>query len=416
MNNDIFDSKKFKLENGLEIISIKKNTELFSLHVGVKIGSIYEEVQEKGISHFIEHMLFKGTKTMSNEKLNEAFESLGGEYNAYTDYDCTVYSITALKEEMDLGLKLISDMIRNAVFDEEEFQKEKEVILAEIRSIKDDIEDYSFAKVHEIGFSKGPLKYDTIGSETNIKRFSNKDLINFYNKYYAPNNSCLVLVSSLDHEEVFLKIKKCFEDWNEKIIVKKQIVTEKNLPLKKFSYKNDLEQSTITYMFTFYNLTRIEEMAVKILNYKFGESANSILFREIRENKGLAYDVYSEINTAECAKTMYIYTSVKKKNVNLAIDCIDNCIKNLKNKKNFLDNNSIILMKKVLKTAVISTIEDTTDLGNYVIHQCIDGKNIYEFLEDIKNVDIIKVEDIITIAKKVLNDPTIHIMIPKESD
>lgn len=416
MEENILDLKSFELSNGLKIISIKKNTRLFSLHLGVEIGSIYEDDKEKGISHFIEHMLFKGTTNMNNEKLNEAFEELGGEYNAYTDYNCTVYSVTALNDEFDKSLYLLSDMIRNAVFDKEEFNREKGVILSEIKSVKDDIEDYSFNKVNEVGFSKGPLKYDTIGSEKNINKFTNKELIEFYKRYYCPNNSCIVIVSNIEHEKVICNIKKYFDNWNKKSIIKRSILTEKNLPLKKVSYRNDMEQSTIIYMFTFYGLTRTEEMALKILNYKLGESANSILFRELREKKGLAYDIYSELNTSKNVKTMYIYTAVNKNNVNDAAICIDKCLEKIKCEKNFIDNKSIVVMKKVLKTAVVSTIEDTTDLCNYALHQCLDGESIYEFLNDIKSVDLVSSNDIMEVANKVLSNPTIHILTSKESD
>lgn len=416
MEENILNLKKFKLDNGLQIISIKKDTQLFSLHFGVKIGSIYENDKEKGISHFIEHMVFKGTDSMSNEELNEAFEELGGEYNAYTDYNCTVYSVTALNEELNRSLYLISDIIKNAAFDKKEFNKEKEVILSEIRSIKDDIEDYSFNKIHEIGFAHGPLKQDTIGSEKNINRFTSEDLVEFYRKYYSPDNSYIVVVSNIEHEEVICNIKKYFGDWNKKGIIKRSILTEKNLPLKKISYRNDIEQSTIIYMFTFYNLTRTEETALKILNYKLGESTNSILFREIREKKGLAYDIYSELNTSKNVKTMYIYTAVKKSNINAAAGCIDKCLEKVKREKGFIDNKSIVIMKKVLKTAVVSTIEDTTDLSNYVLHQCLDDESVYEFLEDIKNVELVNSDDIIAVANKVLSSPTIHILTSKESD
>lgn len=416
MEENILNLKKFKLDNGLQIISIKKDTQLFSLHFGVKIGSIYENDKEKGISHFIEHMVFKGTSNMNNEELNEAFEELGGEYNAYTDYNCTVYSVTALNEELNRSLYLISDIIKNAAFDKKEFNKEKEVILSEIRSIKDDIEDYSFNKIHEIGFAHGPLKQDTIGSEKNINRFTSEDLVEFYRKYYSPDNSYIVVVSNIEHEEVICNIKKYFGDWNKKGIIKRSILTEKNLPLKKISYRNDIEQSTIIYMFTFYNLTRTEETALKILNYKLGESTNSILFREIREKKGLAYDIYSELNTSKNVKTMYIYTAVKKSNINAAAGCIDKCLEKVKREKGFIDNKSIVIMKKVLKTAVVSTIEDTTDLSNYVLHQCLDDESVYEFLEDIKNVELVNSDDIIAVANKVLSSPTIHILTSKESD
>ena len=155
-----FDIKKSILKNGLKVITIKKDTKIASVNVGVGIGAMYENLNEKGISHFIEHMLFKGTSLRSNEKLNEELEYLGGEYNAYTDYDSTVYTISCLEEEIENGIKLLGDMMINSNFPVEEIEKERSVILAEIRTSKDDIEDLSFKKTDEVAFEKSHLRYD----------------------------------------------------------------------------------------------------------------------------------------------------------------------------------------------------------------------------------------------------------------
>ncbi|AAK80366.1 putative Zn-dependent peptidase [Clostridium acetobutylicum] len=415
MNNNIFDSKELNLHNGIKVISIKKETALFSLHVGVKIGSIYESNEERGASHFVEHMLFKGTKSLTNEELNKRFENLGGEYNAYTDYNCTVYSVTALYEEMTKAVELISDMIQNPSFDEKEFKKEKKVILSELNSGKDDIEDYCYTKVHEIGFSKSPLKYDTIGTKANVEGFSRNFIFDFYKKYYIPNNCFIVIVSKLEHEQVFDLVEKYFGDWNKGEVKDKDIIVEENIPKIVTSHRKDISQSSIIYMFTAYNLNRFEEAALKILNYKLGESANSILFREIRENKGLAYDIYSDLNLSKNVKTMYIYTAVNNENVKETIDSINNCIEKIKYEEKWLDDNSILLMKKVLKTSLAFTIEDTTDIGNYVLHQCMDGEDIYEFVEDMRYADTIKNEDVRKVALKVLTNPSIYVVKAKGS-
>ena len=118
-----FDENTIILPNGLKVITIKKNTRLASINIGVNIGSLYEDEKELGMSHFVEHMLFKGTKNRSNEQLNRELEFLGGDYNAYTDYISTVYSITCLDEEFEKGIELLSDMILNSSFDEKEMKK-----------------------------------------------------------------------------------------------------------------------------------------------------------------------------------------------------------------------------------------------------------------------------------------------------
>ena len=179
-----FDVKKHKLKNGLEIITIKKDTQISSINIGIKVGALNESISEKGISHYIEHMLFKGTKNRTFQKLNDDLEALGGEYNAYTDFSQTVYSISCLEEELKNGIEILSDMLLNSTFPSEEIEKERGVILAEIRSSKDSVEDFSFKKINEVAFKKSALRYDVAGPDENVKGFTREELINYYNKYY----------------------------------------------------------------------------------------------------------------------------------------------------------------------------------------------------------------------------------------
>ncbi|MCI1944474.1 M16 family metallopeptidase [Clostridium luticellarii] len=406
----MFDAKESILPNGIKLVSIKRDTQIAALHAGVKVGAIYEDIHEKGISHFIEHMLFKGTQFRNNKRLNMDLEALGGEYNAYTDNDATVYSITSLWIELERSMDIISDMLMNSVFPGEEVEKERQVIISEIRSNRDDIEEYSFRKINEAAFRKGPLRYDITGNEDRVGKFQRDDLIEFYNRYYVPNNCFISVVSSCEHEDIYNLVLKYFGKWKFRKFDRNKVIVEKNHPCKKFSYKKDIEQSTIIYLFTFYGLGKKEELALRILNHKFGESSNSILFRKLREEKGLAYDVYSDLDLSDWVKTLYIYTSVKEENIEDAIRVIEDCIDRLKNKEIDFDDDTMSLMKKVLRTGVIFTLEDPTDIGNYVLHQCIKGDSIYKFIYDIEEIESIRKEDIYRVAQVVFKDPTIHIL------
>jgi len=414
MERGIFDASINTLQNGINVITIKKDTQLTAIHAAINIGSLFEREDEKGIAHFIEHMLFKGTKNKNNEELNNDLEQRGGEYNAYTDYNATVYSITALSEELEPSVEILADMLQNSIFVEEELEKERGVILAEIRTSKDDIEDLSFVRVNELAFKKSPLRFDTIGKEKTVKNFSREQLINFYEKYYVPNNCYLSIVSPLDHEVVIEIIEKYFSKWSEKDFERERVIAEDNHPCKKTTHKKDIEQSTIVYAYTFHNLNREEELALKILNHKFGESSNSILFRRLREEEGLAYDVYTHLDMTKYVKTLYVYTAVSKESVNEALALIDDSIEKIKNEEIVFDDSTVAIMKKVLKTAVASTLEDSTDLGNYVLHQTLDGESIYEFVDDMRDMEDIKKEHIYNVARKVLSNPTIHILLPQD--
>ena len=416
MKEHIFDTSEITLVNGIKLITIKRDTQISSVHVGINIGALYEREEERGIAHFIEHMLFKGTKNRDNETLNNELENLGGEYNAYTDYNCTVFSSTTLSEEVENSIKLLADLVSNSIFPKEQIEKERGVIVAEIKSVKDDLEELSFEEVNKAAFTNSPLKCDVIGKEKYIRKMTREALVAFYNTYYVPNNCYITIVSNHEHEYIKSLIEKYFGHWKEKKFVKPPVSLEKNLHKTKISHKKDIEQSTIVYLYSFNDLTTEEELALRVLNHKLGESSNSILFRELREERGLAYDIYTMLDLSDKIKTLYIYTSVSEEYVKEAIDTIDNCICDIAGERVVFDDSTINLMKKVFKTAVASTVEDSTDLGNYVLHQAMEEEYIYQFVEDMKNMDRIRKEDLYNVARKVLQKPTVHILLPEKSE
>ena len=405
-----FDVKKHKLENGLEVITIKKDTQISSINIGVKVGALNESLNEKGISHYIEHMLFKGTENRTFQKLNDDLEALGGEYNAYTDFSQTVYSISCLEDELKSAIEILSDMLICSKFPEEEIEKERGVILAEIRSSKDSVEDFSFKKINEVAFKNSSLRYDVAGLDENVKSFTKKELYEYYKKYYIPNNSLITMVSSLSHEEAFEEISKHFSKWEPKERIELVVKDEKNRNIKKVTTKENIELCTIIYLFTFYDLDKNYELPLRILNHRLGESANSLLFREVRENRGLAYDIYSHLDITENVRTLYVYTAVDEEDIDDAANAIEEIFKDIKFRNIIIGENDLNVMKKVHKTAVISTLEDSVELCSYILSQSLEGENIFEFLKDMDRLNTITADEIYEVANKVLNDPTIHIL------
>ncbi|AJG99696.1 M16 family metallopeptidase [Clostridium beijerinckii] len=405
-----FDVKRHTLENGLEVITIKKDTQIASINIGVKVGALYENMKEKGISHFIEHTLFKGTINRTGEELNDELEALGGEYNAYTDYDVTVYTISCLIEEFKKATELLADMIVNPTFDKNEIEKERGVILSEIRMSKDDIEDFSFKNVNKLAFNKSALKYEVTGLEENVSGFTRKKLMSFYKRYYTPKNSLITMVSPLEHDEAINLVKNYFSQWEGQKPEPINIIIEKNKEITGISYKKDIEQSTIVYLYTFNDLEKSNELPLRILNHRLGESSNSLLFREIRENRGLAYDIYTHLEITNNIKTLYIYTAVSEENVDEAKAAIEETIKSVVDGKIQIGDRDLNIMKKVHKTAVISTLEDSSELCNYMLHQALEGEDIFEFVKDMDRLNMVDILKINEVGKKVLKSPTIHIL------
>ena len=409
-----FDENTIILPNGLKVITIKKDTRLASINIGVNIGSLYEDEKELGMSHFVEHMLFKGTKNRSNEQLNRELEFLGGDYNAYTDYISTVYSITCLDEEFEKGIELLSDMVLNSSFDEKEMKKEKGVVLSEIKSDKDDIEALSISRTHEYAFDKSALRNSIAGTEEHVKGFKRKQVYDFYKKYYTPDNCVIVTVSAFSHEQMQKIITDLFGKWEGKSHKKAKIIKEENKDIVKTTYKSQIEQGTVTYLYAFKEVCEKDKLPLKILSYKLAESSNSILFRELREERGLAYDVYSQMDLDENVNTMNIFTSVREESIDEVIEVIDKAILDIKNKDINFDEDMLCMMKKTHKTGVVSTLEDCSSLCSYVLVQSLAGKDITEFINSMEELETLTGEDIYRVCNKYLNKPTIHILKPME--
>lgn len=163
-------------------------------------------------------------------------------------------------------------------------------------------------------------------------------------------------------------------------------------------------------MYTFYDLNKEDELPLRILNHRLGESSNSLLFREVREKRGLAYDIYTHLEITNNIKTLYIYTAVGEENIKEAKDSIDETLKNIIQGKIIIGERDLEIMKKVHKTAVISTLEDSSELCNYMLHQALEDEDIYEFLKDMDRLNTLNVDKIKKVSEKVLKDPTVHIL------
>ena len=248
------------------------------------------------------------------------------------------------------------------------------------------------------------------GTEENVKKFTREDIYRFYKKYYTPKNALITLVSSMEHEDALKMIKDNFSNWTGDKVDKPLIIKEDNISKVVTSYKDNIEQSTIIYLYTFYHLSKEDELPLRILNHRLGESSNSLLFREIREKRGLAYDIYTHLDVTKNIKSLYIYTSVADEDIEKALDAIDEIVSKVITRKIKIGKRDLELMKKVHKTAVISTLEDSSDLCNYILHQELADDDIFEFINDMEGLNTLNVDRIYNVSKLVLKNPTIHIL------
>ena len=214
----------------------------------------------------------------------------------------------------------------------------------------------------------------------------------------------------IEHAKIIKVIEECLEEWKSGDNIEEISIREDNIEVMKTSYKREIEQSTIIYLYTFYDLDKEYELPLRILNNRLGESSNSLLFREIREKRGLAYDIYTHLESTSLVKTLYIYTAVAKEDIEETKKAIDETVQSIVDNKIIFNDRDLEIMKKVHKTAVINTLEDSAELCNYVLHQELDREDIYEFVHDMEALNNIDVNTLNLVAKKVLKKPTIHIL------
>jgi len=284
---------KYILDNGLTVV-LQEIPTAVSASVGlcVKTGSQDEMPECYGYAHFVEHMLFKGTKRFSAKELSRQIDRVGGQHNAATNREYTIYYISLIAEHIDLALDILSDTFYNSLFDTEDIEKEKEVILEEIKMYEDSADEHIHDVFMEAMYGGNSLGHYILGNAQSIKSASKESLYNFYSQYYYPENSVLVIVGKIDYDAV-------------KNIILKYFITKKNLvkPIERLQKDNsrlfrkhidrDLEQIHFCLGFNGISRSDPDRWSLYILSTILGGSSSSRLFQSIRENEGLCYSIYS---------------------------------------------------------------------------------------------------------------------------
>jgi len=286
------------LSNGIRlVVEQQPHFRSVSLGIWVKVGSAFECKENQGISHLIEHMLFKGTSGRSSKDISGLIARIGDDVNAYTSNEYTCYYGSTLPEFLPELAELFSDMLTDSVFAEEELAKEKSVVMDEIDMYNDSPEDLVHEKLQEAVWQGHPLSYLISGDKTSVENISRSDLLAFYRKYYTGSNMILSLAGNtgLSGDEIVALFEQLFS----KIQSGKSHESELTRPVYQattLQIEKRIEQLHINMAFEAINALSKERYVAGVFNAAFGGSDNSLLFQNIREEQGLAYSVYSYQN------------------------------------------------------------------------------------------------------------------------
>ncbi|MCT4598757.1 MAG: insulinase family protein [Vallitalea sp.] len=307
------------MDNGIRVVG-EENSFVRSVALGIwiKNGSIDENIETNGISHFIEHMMFKGTDKRTARDIADEMSEVGGRINAFTGKEYMCYYAHTLDNHIDVALDVLSDMILNSAIREEDMEKEKGVITEEINMYEDSPEEIVHDLIQEEAYNNSPLGYNILGTKESVSSFTRDDILEYMQTHYIPENIVISVVGKFDFDEMFDKINNKFSVL-EKKESKKRI---ENINYKKcFVTKDkDIEQVHLCMSFPSIAYESKEIYVLSILNTILGGGINSRLFQSIREDKGLAYSIYSYAETFSVAGMLNIYAAANPTQIEEVIE------------------------------------------------------------------------------------------------
>ncbi|MDE6275293.1 MAG: insulinase family protein, partial [Clostridia bacterium] len=384
-------NKIFRFPSGLRL-AYKYSPAVHSVGIAIMtaVGSGNETAQNNGISHFIEHMYFKGTKDKSSFEIVEYVDGIGAQINAFTSKQTTCFYTLSIDTEAENCLKILSEILFESTFDKEEMEREKGVVLEEISMCEDDNADVVLDMLAEGYFGANPLGRTILGERDNVKKFTREDLIEYIGKNYCAESSVVSIVGNIQFDKAKDLVEKYFEgkfssnckrSWHDK-----RHDTQRKV-LSKFK---DIEQSNIAIAFPAFEYDSKLTMAEALVNTIVGGGMSSRLFQEVREKRGLAYNVYTYNSSYVNNGVLSLYIGTNVESVKKSVDCTLELIEELR--KNGLT-------KKELERGIAQL------KGNYVLGQESNGvmmrvnaKNvlftdkIFDIDEKLKEIDAITLD------------------------
>nr|WP_295734734.1 pitrilysin family protein [uncultured Intestinibacter sp.] len=397
------------LKNGLTIIGEEiPYLKSISLGVWVKAGSIMETKENSGVSHFIEHMLFKGTTNRTSKELAREIDNLGGVINAFTSKECTCFYVKLLDEHINIGIDVLSDMILNSRFDERDIKKEKSVILEELKMYEDSPDDLVYDLLLENIYKDHSLGMNILGDRQSLKNLKRESILDYYNEYYVPNNSIISICGNFKFEEIVKQIEEKFKTWQPKSV--DTTTTKPNFNPCIVKKNKDIEQVNLAINLDAIPMTNNREVyALSVVNNVFGGSISSRLFQKIREEKGLAYSIYSSQTLYGDCGELGIFASTSTENIQEVYKSILEEIELIRNE--YISPQEIHESKEQLKGSYMLDLESTSS------RMMSNGKNLLmrnkvdDEQDIIDYINAVEYDDVVKIIKKVFNTENMGVCI-----
>lgn len=387
---------KFTLRNGVRIVYEKiPYVRSISIGIWIKTGSRNENRKNNGISHFIEHMLFKGTEKRNAKEIAESIDNVGGQLNAFTGKECTCFYAKTLDSHIDLVLDVLSDMFFNSLFAKKDINVEKRVILEEIGMYEDSPEELVHDILSETVWKDNPIGYSILGMQKSLKSFD-KDMIQDYmSKNYTPHNTVVSVAGNFDEEKLREMLGEYFEDWSSPFNQEdtfQDVVFNSGINTR----EKNIEQVHLSMGFNGIEHGNDKLYSLLAVNNIFGGGMSSRLFQKIREKKGLVYSIYSYPSAYKNAGLFTIYAGMNPDNFNIVAELVTDEIKALIKKG--IKPSDLEKSKEQLKGNFILGLESTSGRMNNIGKSELMLNHIdtpEEVLAKINGITMVRVNEVI---------------------
>lgn len=399
------------LPNGLRVITVPMPAlESATVIVMVGAGSRYEDKRINGISHFFEHMAFKGTeKRPSAMEISSLIDGMGGEFNAFTGKEITGYYIKSAKGQVETSLELLADMLMHSKLDPVEIDKERGVIMEEINMIEDNPMRKLGDLYEELLYGDTPMGWDIAGSKENIKTISQQDFRDYMGSLYSADNTTVVVAGGIDPKETLEKIEKYFSPMNKFDTYKPlPVVEDQKVPKVLIKHKKT-EQIHIALGVRTVALNSPKRYPLSVLAALLGGGMSSRLFHEVREKRGLAYYIRSNSDEYTDAGTFVTNAGIDPKRVTEAIEVIVSEYQKVAQGKMELGDQELKKAKEFLKGHLVLGLEDSNSVAGFYGHQELLEDKIENPAEIIAQIENVTKEEVEAVGREFFLTDTLNL-------
>jgi predicted Zn-dependent peptidase len=406
MKNMPHDYNKTVLANGIRIVT-KQVPQARSVAMGVwvNVGARDEKAKEGGLSHFIEHMIFKGTERRTALQIAKEFDAIGGQCNAFTSKECTCYYAKVMDTHVDTMVDLLSDIFLNSVFDPSEIERERQVILQEIKMLEDTPDERIHVLLAQAVWGSHPLGRSILGTPESVIRFDSDTMKEYFGRAYQPERIVIAAAGNLEHGSFAQSIAMAFE-----VVRNRNNFPERTKPTMDWvatAHPKDLEQVHICLGSKGVHTTDPRRHACVLLNVVLGGNMSSRLFQEIRERRGLAYSIFSFASSYCDTGLLGVYVGVDKANTQEALRLIIKEMKRLKEKP--INGSELRNAKEHLKGGLYLAAESTDNQMTRLAHNEINFGRHIRLEELVDNIEKVTAEDILRLAQDAFHDKAVSL-------